>query len=80
MPASQGNARHQRQALGKVGKDETQLLLSHSSFARLGGGSGPGDNFPEGGASCYIEMHGMRLQLPHVRGPQKALLEHRLEG
>lgn len=74
------DAHHQSQALRKVEKDETQLLLLHSSFARLGGGPCPGDTVPKGDASCCIEMYVMGLQLLHVGGPQKALLEHRCEG
>lgn len=56
----------QSQALRKMEKDGTQLLLSHNSFARLGGGLCLGDNFPKGDASCCIETHGMGLQLLHV--------------
>lgn len=54
------------QALRKMEKDESQLLLSYSSFARLGGGPRPGDSFPKGDASCSMETDGMGLRLLHV--------------
>lgn len=61
VQASQGNAHHQSQALGMAEMDETQLRLSHSSFASLGGGPCPGANFPKGNAPGCTEMHGMGL-------------------
>lgn len=53
------------QPLKKMEKDETQLLLSHSSFARLGGGPWPRDKFPKGDASC-TETDGVGSQCLHV--------------
>lgn len=65
------------QALRKMEKDETQLSLSHSSFA-MRCGPWPGSNFPKGDASC-IEMDGVGSQLSTRGESQKVLLEHGLE-
>lgn len=54
------------QALKKMEKEESQLLLSYSSFARLGGGPRPRDNFPKGDPSCSMETDGVGLRLLHV--------------
>lgn len=46
------------QALRKMEKDESQLFLSYSSFARPGGRPCPGDNFPEGERGLLLHRNG----------------------